>query len=143
MLNPDKYYLSLAYAVAEASVEEDHKVGCIIVDEYTGAVISSGYNRRSGKPDQEIIYHAEESALMAMAQSGICARNKILYVTMAPCITCAKLIVQAGIYKVIYDKPYKYPEGVDFLKNKVFINGKDSHHSLINEEELYKMGYYL
>lgn len=68
----------------------------------------------------EFTLHAEQNAILKAAKLGISINNATLYVTMAPCKTCAKLIAQAGIKRVVYLDKYKDMSGVEFL-NKLGI----------------------
>lgn len=65
----------------------------------------------------EFVLHAEQNLLMFCAKEGLKTKDSNLYVTMAPCKTCAKLIVAAGIKKVFYNETYRDMSGVEFLVN--------------------------
>ena len=65
------------------------------------------------------VIHAEANALMYAAKNGICTKDCTLYVTLSPCIECAKLIIQSGIKKVIYKEKYRNLDGVNFLKQHI------------------------
>ena len=69
----------------------------------------------------EIVIHAEMNAIAFAAKYGISIEGCSLYVTMAPCPDCAKLIVQSGIKEVIYLEEYKKRDGIIFLKNNNII----------------------
>ncbi len=88
-------------------------------------IISDGYN---GTPagfenicedesgaTKPYVLHAEANAITKVAQSGNSSRNATLYVTAAPCIECAKLIIQSGISRVVYRDEYRLTDGVDLL----------------------------
>jgi dCMP deaminase len=62
--------------------------------------------------------HAEQNCITFAAKNGISTNNCDLYVTVSPCKTCAKLIIQSGIKRVIYKNLYKDEEGIKFLKNR-------------------------
>jgi dCMP deaminase len=62
------------------------------------------------------VVHAEANALMFAARNGIETEGCKLYVTLSPCIECSKLIIQAGIKRVIYAEDYRITDGVDFLR---------------------------
>ena len=126
---------------AENSHARRHKVGAIIVKD--GMIISDGYN---GTPagfdnncedevvthefDSEGYYsdythlvtkpevlHAEANAITKVAKSTNSSEGATLYVTLSPCLECAKLIIQSGIKKVFYEEfAYNHPEGVELLK---------------------------
>lgn len=65
----------------------------------------------------EFVLHAEQNLLMFCAKEGLKTKDSNLYITMAPCKTCAKLIVAAGIKKVFYNETYRDMSGVEFLVN--------------------------
>lgn len=101
------------------------KVGSLIVK--NGMIISDGYN---GTPsgfsndceDQEgvtqwYVLHAEANALLKIAKSTNSANDATLYITLSPCKECSKLILQAGITRVVYRDGYKDTSGIDFLKS--------------------------
>jgi len=73
-----------------------------------------------GLVTNEFVIHAEQNILTFCNREGIKTNGCTLYVTMAPCKTCAKLLASAGIIKVIYNKVYRDMSGIDFL-NKLNI----------------------
>lgn len=100
------------------------KVGALLVKD--GVIISDGYN---GTPsgfsndceDAEgnthwYVLHAEANAIMKVARSTNNAKDSTLYITLSPCRDCCKLILQAGIRRVVYTNEYKDTAGLDFLK---------------------------
>lgn len=60
--------------------------------------------------------HAEANAITKVAKSNNCSLGATLYVTASPCIECAKLIIQAGIVRVVFCEDYHSEEGVDLLR---------------------------
>ena len=60
--------------------------------------------------------HAEANAITKLAKSGNSSDGATLYVTMSPCVECAKLIIQAGIRRVVYKEKYRITDGIDLLK---------------------------
>ena len=60
--------------------------------------------------------HAEANAITKVAKSANNSQNATLYVTTSPCIECAKLIIQAGISRVVYTDPYRVQDGIELLK---------------------------
>ena len=64
----------------------------------------------------DFVLHAEQNAIMFCAKNGISTEGCDLFVTTSPCSTCAKLIAQAGIKKVIYLDEYKDTDGLDLLR---------------------------
>ena len=60
--------------------------------------------------------HAEANAITKLARSSNNSDGATLYVTDSPCIECSKLIIQAGIKRVVYAREYRLSEGIDLLK---------------------------
>jgi len=121
----DKAYLRMAKTWASLSHCERKKVGAIIVKD--GMIISDGYNgtpagfdncceTNSGET-QWYVLHAEANAILKVAKSTNNCVGSTLYQTLSPCKDCSKLILQAGITKVVYISEYKDTAGIDFLKN--------------------------
>ena len=65
----------------------------------------------------EFVIHAEQNIITFSAKNGISTDNCTLYITHSPCKQCAKLIVQSGITRVVYEKDYRDRDGVEFLKD--------------------------
>lgn len=120
----DMRYLRMAHIWAENSYCVRRKVGALIVKDKM--IISDGYN---GTPsgfenvceDEHnvtlpYVLHAEANAITKIARSNNNSENATLYVTDAPCIECAKLIIQAGIKRVIYNRNYRVEDGINLLK---------------------------
>ena len=119
----DGRYLKMAAIWAENSYCSRRKVGALIVKDKM--IISDGYN---GTPSgfenicedengltKPYVLHAEANAITKIARSGNNSDGATLYVPASPCIECAKLIIQAGIRRVIYGEPYRLSDGVDLL----------------------------
>lgn len=117
-------YLRMAHIWAENSYCKRRQVGALIVK--NKMIISDGYN---GTPsgfenvcedenNQTFPYvlHAEANAITKIARSGNNSENATLYVTDAPCIECSKLIIQAGIKRVIYSRNYRLEDGINLLR---------------------------
>lgn len=129
LLNLDKRYLRMAMIWAENSYCKRRQVGALIVK--NKMIISDGYNGTpSGFPnicedENSVTYpyvlHAEANAITKIARSGNNSDGATLYVTDSPCIECAKLIIQAGIKRVVYSRSYRLTDGIELLK-KVGIN---------------------
>jgi dCMP deaminase len=91
------------------------KVGCLIVKDRQ--IISDGYNGTpSGFPNEcedcsnntlPTVLHAEANAITKIAKSANSAEGSTLYVTLSPCFDCAKLIIQAGIKRIVYSEEYR------------------------------------
>jgi dCMP deaminase len=62
------------------------------------------------------VLHAESNAIAKVAKSTNSSRGGTLYVTLSPCFECSKLIIQAGIKRVVYEEAYRLTEGIDLLK---------------------------
>ena len=103
----DSSYMQMAAIWAQNSYCRRRQVGALLVKDRM--IISDGYN---GTPAG---FHAEANAITKVAQSGNSSRNATLYVTAAPCIECAKLIIQSGISRVVYRDEYRLTDGVDLL----------------------------
>ena len=120
----DSRYIRMAQIWAENSYCKRRQVGAIVVKDKM--IISDGYN---GTPagfeniceDDEgltkpYVLHAEANAITKIARSGNNSDGATLYVTSSPCIECAKLIIQAGIKRVVYSEEYRLKDGIDLLK---------------------------
>jgi deoxycytidylate deaminase len=72
------------------------------------------------------VLHAETNAITKIAKSNQSSNDAILYVTISPCVECAKLIIQSGIKSVYFQKRYRILDGVDLLKkSKINVFEKD------------------
>lgn len=121
----DKAYLKMATEWAKLSYCKRRKVGALIVKDRM--IISDGYNGtpsgfenccedESGKT-QWFVLHAEANAILKLASSTQSAKDATLYLTLSPCKECSKLVLQAGIKKIVYMDEYSDCEGIKFLKN--------------------------
>lgn len=119
----DYRYLRMARIWAENSYCKRRQVGALVVKDKM--IISDGYNGTpSGfenvcEDDEGItkpyVLHAEANAITKLARSGNNSEGSTLYVTASPCIECAKLIIQAGIRRVVYAEKYRLTDGIDLL----------------------------
>jgi dCMP deaminase len=120
----DKRYLRMAAIWAENSYCRRRQVGALIVK--NKMIISDGYN---GTPSgfenicedetgatKSYVLHAEANAITKIACSNNNSKGATLYVTASPCIECAKLIIQAGIKRVVYSEKYRLMEGIELLE---------------------------
>lgn len=120
----DHSYLQMARVWASNSYCKRRQVGALIVKDKM--IISDGYN---GTPSgfenicedennhtKAYVLHAEANAITKVAKSGNSSDGATLYVTAAPCIECAKLIIQAGIKRVVYSDEYRLEEGINLLR---------------------------
>ena len=111
----DRLYLKMAKIWAENSHCKRSQVGCLIVN--NRQIISDGYNGTpSGFSNQcedcdnntlPTVLHAEANAITKIAKSTNSAEGSTLYVTLSPCFDCAKLIIQAGIKRIVYSEVYR------------------------------------
>lgn len=124
----DEAYIKMAEALSTLSYAERAKVGCLIVNE-GGQIVSQGYNGTPGGFDnccechcdgklvtKHEVLHAESNAISKCAKWGGSTNNSTLYVTLSPCYECAKLIIQAGIKRVVYKDEYRDISGIDLLR---------------------------
>jgi dCMP deaminase len=120
----DLRYMRMARIWAENSYCTRRKVGALVVKEKM--IISDGYN---GTPSgfenvcedshgvtKPYVLHAEANAITKIARSGNNSDGATLYVTASPCIECAKLIIQAGIKRVVYGEKYRIDDGLRLLE---------------------------
>ncbi len=120
----DMRYLRMARIWAENSYCVRRQVGALIVKDKM--IISDGYN---GTPSgfenvcedeqgvtKTCVLHAEANAITKVAKSANNCEGATLYVTAAPCIECSKLIIQAGIRRVVYCDSYRNEDGLDLLR---------------------------
>jgi dCMP deaminase len=124
-LRYDKAYLRMATSWAELSHCQRKKVGALIVKD--DMIISDGYNGAPSGFDNcceneqgethWYVLHAEANAILKVAKSTNNAKGATLYLTLSPCKDCSKLILQAGIKRVVFVKLYKDSAGVDFLES--------------------------
>ncbi|WP_042720726.1 MULTISPECIES: dCMP deaminase family protein [Flavobacteriales] len=121
----DKAYLKMAQEWAKLSYCKRKQVGALIVKDRM--IISDGYN---GTPsgfencceDNEgkthwYVLHAEANAILKLAASTQSAKGATLYLTLSPCKECSKLILQAGITRLVYINEYSDDDGISFLRN--------------------------
>lgn len=120
----DKRYLRMASIWSENSYCKRRKVGALLVKD--NMIISDGYN---GTPsgfencceDNEgrtfpYVLHAEANAITKVARSHNSSAGSTLYVTSSPCLECSKLIIQAGIKRVVFSEYYRICEGIELLE---------------------------
>jgi dCMP deaminase len=123
-LKYDRAYLRMASEWGKLSYCSRRQVGAIIVKDRM--IISDGYN---GTPtgfenkceDEEgytkwYVLHAEANAILKVAASTQSCEGSTLYITLSPCKDCSKLVHQAGIKRVVYQKAYKDDSGLKFLE---------------------------
>jgi dCMP deaminase len=108
------------------------KVGCLIVKE--GTIIADGFNGTPTGFDNNCeivdlksatgtlvtkpeVLHAETNAITKLAKSTQSSLGSTMYITISPCIDCAKLIIQSGIARVVYGELYRSSAGVNLLED--------------------------
>ena len=123
-LRYDTAYLNMAKEWSKLSYCTRKKVGAILVKDQV--IISDGYN---GTPtgfdncceDEDgntnwYVLHAEANAILKVAKSSHNCQGATLYLTLSPCKDCSKLVLQAGIERVVFMNGYKDESGIAFLK---------------------------
>ena len=121
----DRSYLEMARVWARNSYCTRRKVGALLVKDRM--IISDGFNGTpagfenicedpvTGKTKPYVL-HAEANAITKVTRSGNNSEGATLYVTDAPCVECAKLIIQAGIRRVVYLIEYSVRDGIELLR---------------------------
>src|SRR4030043_1979546 len=123
----DSYFLKIAYAVSERSTCDRAFVGCVLVLEKR--ILTTGFNGSpAGQPHCEEIshlmvvghcvrtIHAEMNAIIQAALHGVSTKGSTCYVTHFPCIQCAKMLINAGVVRIVYDQEYRIDENtLEFL----------------------------
>jgi dCMP deaminase len=120
----DQRYLKMADIWAQNSYCKRRKVGALLVKDKM--IISDGYNGTPSGFENECedeenktktyVLHAEANAITKVAKSGNSSLGATLYVTSSPCIECSKLIIQAGIKRVVFTENYRLEDGINLLK---------------------------
>ena len=136
----DSRYLRMARIWSENSYCQRRRVGALIVKDKR--IISDGYN---GTPSgfenvcededhltKPYVLHAEANAITKIARSNNNSDGSTLYVTDSPCVECSKLIIQAGIRRVVYAREYRLTDGIELLR-RAGIEVK--YHSINDEDE--------
>lgn len=119
----DASYMEMASIWAKNSYCKRRQVGALLVKDRM--IISDGYN---GTPSgfenicedengvtKPYVLHAEANAISKVAKSGNSSDGATLYVTASPCMECSKLIIQAGIKRVVYKDEYRLNDGIELL----------------------------
>ncbi|MDR3226847.1 MAG: dCMP deaminase family protein [Prevotellaceae bacterium] len=124
ILKFDCRYLEMAIVWAKNSYCKRRQVGAILVK--NNMIISDGFN---GTPSgfenicedddgttKPYVLHAEANAITKVARSNNSSEGSTLYITSSPCVECAKLIIQAGIKRVVFSDNYRISDGIELLK---------------------------
>ncbi len=133
----DLRYLRMARIWSENSYCVRRKVGALVVKDKM--IISDGYNGTpSGfenicEDDNNVtkpyVLHAEANAITKLARSNNNSEGSTLYVTASPCLECSKLIIQAGIKRVVYGEEYRLSDGIELLRRAnievIYINSEE------------------
>lgn len=119
----DQRYLKMAAIWSMNSYCRRRKVGALLVKDKM--IISDGYNgtpagfenvcEDENNMTKPYVLHAEANAITKVAKSGNSSDGATMYVTSSPCLECAKLIIQAGIRRVVYMENYRSDEGILLL----------------------------
>ena len=128
----DEAYLQMAEIWAKRSKANRKQVGALLVKDKQ--IISDGYNGMPAGDDDEVceyvdeggnlvtrpeLMHAESNALMKLAENGgLGAQDATMYLTMSPCLPCAKLMKQAKIKRVVFRERYRETDGIEFLTTR-------------------------
>lgn len=136
----DCRYLRMARIWSENSYCQRRRVGALIVKDKR--IISDGYN---GTPSgfenvcededhltKPYVLHAEANAITKIARSNNNSDGSTLYVTDSPCVECSKLIIQAGIRRVVYAREYRLTDGIELLRRAGI---EVEYHSINDEKE--------
>ncbi len=120
----DQRYLKMADIWSQNSYCKRRQVGALLIKNQM--IISDGYN---GTPSgfenvcedendntKPYVLHAEANAITKVAKSGNSSDGATLYVTSSPCLECSKLIIQAGIKRVVFTESYRLEDGINLLK---------------------------
>jgi dCMP deaminase len=120
----DQRYLRMADIWAQNSYCQRRKVGALLVKDKM--IISDGYNgtpagfenvcEDEDNKTKPYVLHAEANAITKVAKSNNSSEGATLYVTSSPCLECSKLIIQAGIKRVVFTENYRLEDGINLLK---------------------------
>lgn len=124
-LHWDDIWMRLAHDISTRSCDPRLRVGCVVVTSDNESVLAIGYNgdEKGGtntpdslEPGKSNFIHAEVNAIAKM--NYLDPRDKKIYVTHAPCKVCARLIINAGIKKIVYCQNYRDLSGVKLLEER-------------------------
>lgn len=120
----DQRYLKMADIWSQNSYCKRRQVGALIVKDKM--IISDGYNgtpsgfenvcEDENNKTKPYVLHAEANAITKVAKSNNSSDDATLYVTSSPCLECSKLIIQAGIKRVVFTENYRLEDGINLLK---------------------------
>jgi dCMP deaminase len=131
----DETYMRVAEEWATRSYARRKQVGAVIVNPQQRRTIAEGYNGTPTGFDNNCevepvdstmppallttspyVLHAELNALMKVARSTDSTDGCTMYVTLSPCIECSKMIIQAGIKRILFREKYRIDDGVEMLR---------------------------
>lgn len=132
----DRAYIRMAQIWSSLSKARRKKVGCLIVK--NGSIISDGYNGTPKSFDNQCedidffgqlvtrkeVLHAESNAITKLSKSTQSSKDSTMYITISPCVDCAKLIIQSEIKRVVYGEFYKNNLGIELLKSAQIVVDK-------------------
>jgi dCMP deaminase len=123
----NEYFMNVAHEVAKRSTCERAQVGAVIVKDKR--ILTTGYNGSPrGLPHCTDVgclmdnghcvrtLHAEQNAIIVAALHGVITEGATIYITHQPCFLCAKMIINAGIIQIVYDKDYPDDRASEFLE---------------------------
>jgi dCMP deaminase len=120
----DQRYLKMAVVWAQNSYCKRRQVGALLVKDKM--IISDGYNGTPSGFENNCedennrtfpyVLHAEANAITKVAKSNNSSEGATLYVTSSPCLECSKLIIQAGIKRVVFYDSYRMADGIELLE---------------------------
>lgn len=119
----DDIWMDFAHLISRRSYDPRYRVGSVIVTETNTQVLAIGYNGNysggpneveSTTPGQSGMIHAEINALIKLDYNN--PNKKIMYLTLSPCRSCAKAIVNGGISEVVYHEKYRDTTGIELLQ---------------------------
>jgi dCMP deaminase len=123
-LKLDERYLRMAMIWAGNSYCTRRQVGALLVKDKM--IISDGYNgtpsgfenvcEDENNKTKPYVLHAEANAITKVAKSNNSSEGATLYVSSSPCLECSKLIIQAGIKRVVFSEQYHMNDGVELLE---------------------------
>lgn len=138
-MRPSKHqnYMSVADIVAERSHDSQTKVGAVLVNNESGAIMATGYNGfvrgaldtdlPSVRPDKyNYIIHAETNLICNAVRSGIKTDNAAVYCTLSPCVKCLRMLWQAGISDFYFRDKYKdFEDSINMMDLSVSVEKTD------------------
>ncbi len=125
------YFFGIAKVVSGRATCPSRSVGCVIVDPEEHSILATGYNgapagsphcgeacenRVSGSSYEKCqAVHAEANAIVQAAKNGVSTKGSYMYLTTTPCVFCSRLIINAGVKKVLATSAYPQHEAIEML----------------------------